>query len=152
MRARNWDLPGPYSAQEPWGFRPDEWGPPGPRQPWNLAGSSEVKQMFDGYDVGVRYADQAVGVLREKLDELGVLGETAVLITSDHGEAFGELGVDADHMASDEATTHIPAVLSWPGLASGVQDGLHCHLDIAATVADLAGARLSEHWNRVISS
>lgn len=149
VRARNWELPGPHSAQEPWGFAPDEWGPPPPRHPWNLASADDVHAIFDGYDVGVRYADDAVGTLCSKLDDLGVLDDTAVLISSDHGEAFGELGVYADHMAADEATAHIPAILSWPGIAPGVQEGLHYHLDLAATVADLAGARRPRHWDGV---
>lgn len=149
VRARNWELAGPHSAQEPWGFRPDEWGPPPPRHPWNLAGPDEVKAIFDGYDVGVRYADDAVGALCDQLDRLGVLDDTAIWISSDHGEGFGELGVYADHQAADEATAHIPAVLSWPGLAAGSDDGLHYHLDVAATVAELAGARQPSHWDGV---
>ena len=54
-----------------------------------LNGCSETN--FDGYDVGIRYADDAVGVLLNKLADLNVLEDTAVLISSDHGEAFGEL-------------------------------------------------------------
>jgi choline-sulfatase len=146
---RNWGLPGPHSAQEPWGFHPDEWGQPPPRQPWNLSSQAEVKQLFDGYDVGVRFADDAVGTMCSKLDDLGVLDETAIWVSSDHGEAFGELGVYADHQAADEATAHIPAVLAWPGLPPGINRGLHYHLDVAATVADLAGARLPAHWDGV---
>ena len=147
VRQRNWDLPGPHSAKEPWGFRPDEWGTPPPRQPWNLATPENVHAIFDGYDVGIRYADDAVGIVCSKLADIDVLDETAIWIGSDHGEAFGELGVYADHMGADEATAHIPTVLSWPGLPGGVQEGLHYHLDIAATVADLAGARVPEHWD-----
>lgn len=147
VRARNWELPGPHSAQEPWGFSPDEWGPPGPRSPWNLASEDEVKQIFDGYDVGVRYADAAVGILLDRLADLGVLDETAIWISSDHGEAFGELGVYADHQGADEATAHIPAILAWPGVPTGTQTGLHYHLDIAATIADLAGAAPPPSWD-----
>lgn len=147
VRARNWMRPGPHSAQEPWGFRPDEWGPPPPRQPWNLSSMDEVKAMFDGYDVGVRYADDTVGTLCSKLADLGVLDDTAILISSDHGEGFGELGVYADHQGADEATAHIPTVVSWPGVPAGVQTGLHYHLDIAATIAELAGARRPRFWD-----
>ncbi len=147
VRARNWELPGPHSAQEPWGFSPDELGDPPPRQPWNAASMSDVKAIFDGYDVGIRYADDAVGVLLDRLADLGVLDETAVLVSSDHGEAFGELGVYADHQAADEATCHIPAVLRWPGLAPRVDDGLHYHLDVAATVLDLAGIGVPGSWD-----
>ena len=149
VRARNWELAGPHAAQEPWGFTPDEWGPPGPRSPWNLATDADVKTIFDGYDVGIRYADDAVGVLCNRLADLGVLDETAIWISSDHGEAFGELGVYADHQAADEATAHVPAILSWPGLEAGVQPGLHYHLDVAATVVDLLDGQRPGDWDGV---
>ncbi len=147
VRARNWELAGPHSAREPWGFAPDEWGEPPPRQPWDASSMEAVKAIFDGYDVGVRYADDALGSLLNKLDDLGVLDETAVLVGSDHGEAFGELGVYADHQAADEATCHIPAVLRWPGVTPRVHEGLQYHLDIAATVLDLAGLRVPRSWD-----
>ena len=99
--------------------------------------------------MGVRYADDALGALINKLDDLGVFDETAVLVSSDHGEAFGELGVYADHQAADEATCHIPAVLRWPGVGPRVHEGLHYHLDVAATVLDLAGFRTPRSWNGV---
>lgn len=147
VRAHNWGLSGPHSAQEPWGFRPDEWGDPPPRQPWQAASDDDVKAIFDGYDVGVRYADRAVGTLLGKLADLGVLDDTAVLVSSDHGEAFGELGVYADHQAADEATCHIPAVLKWPGVDAQVHDGLQYHLDVAATVLQLAGIDVPAPWD-----
>lgn len=147
VRAENWGLAGPHSAQEPWGFRPDEWGDPPPRQPWDASSMDAVKAIFDGYDVGVRYADDAVGALLTKLDDLGVLDETAVLVSSDHGEAFGELGVYADHQGADEATAHIPAVLRWPGVAPQVHEGLQYHLDVAATTLALAGLEPGRRWD-----
>ena len=147
VRAHNWQLSGPHSAQEPWGFRPDEWGPPPPRQPWDANSMEAVKQIFDGYDVGIRYADDALGRLLDKLDALCVLDETAVLVSSDHGEAFGELGVYADHQAADEATCHIPAVLRWPGRGPAVHDGLQYHLDVAATLLAFAGLEAPRHWD-----
>jgi arylsulfatase A-like enzyme len=147
VRATNWDLSGPHSAQEPWGFTPDEWGTPPPRQPWDASSMASVKRIFDGYDVGIRYADDAIGALLNKLDDLGVLDETAILVSSDHGEAFGELGVYADHQAADEATCHIPAILRWPGIAPQVHHGLQYQLDVAATVLDLAGLRIPRTWD-----
>lgn len=147
VRAHHWTLPGPHSAQEPWGFTPDEHGDPPPRQPWDAGSLEDVRRIFDGYDVGIRYADEAVGQLVDKLDDLGVLDDTAVLVSSDHGEAFGELGVYADHQAADEATCHVPGVLRWPGIDPQRVDGLHYHLDLGATVADLAGATLPDHWD-----
>ncbi len=146
VREHNWSLAGPHSAQEPWGFAPDEWGPPPPRQPWNADSMDAVKGIFDGYDVGIRYADDAIGRIMNKLDDLGVLDETAVLVSSDHGEAFGELGVYADHQAADQATCHIPAILRWPGLEPRAYAGLHYQLDIAATTVDLADIAVPQGW------
>jgi len=142
IRAAHWALPGPHSAQEPWGFTPDEWGPPPPRQPWNLSDMSAVKAMFDGYDVGIRYADDHVGRLMNSLADLGVLDDTVVMVSSDHGEGFGELGVYADHQAADDATAHIPVILRGPGLPTRVDGALHYHLDVAATLVELAGLRV----------
>lgn len=147
VRAHNWSLAGPHSAQEPWGFAPDEWGQPGPRMPWNLETGDDVKAMFDGYDVGIRYADDAVGRLTNTLADLGVLDDTLIWISSDHGEAFGELGVYADHQAADQATTHIPAILRGPGIPVGEQTGLHYHLDVAATVVDMTSAQRPTAWD-----
>jgi choline-sulfatase len=56
-----------------------------------------VKQVLDGYDTGIHYADDHVGMLLTKLDDLGVLDDAAITVSSDHGEGFGELGVYADH-------------------------------------------------------
>ena len=75
---------------------------------------------------------------------LGVLDDTAILVSSDHGEGFGELGVYADHQAADEATCHVPAVLRWPGLPAGEVDGLLYQLDVAATVVELAGIEVPD--------
>lgn len=148
MRQHNWGLAGPHSAQEPWGFTPDEWGAPPPRQPWDASTMESVKGIFDGYDVGIRYADDAVGTVMNKLADMGILDDTAVLVSSDHGEAFGELGVYADHQGADEATCHIPSILKWPGIEPRVHSGLQYHLDIGATVVDLADIPVpTEYWS-----
>ena len=146
VRARNWELPGPHSAQEPWGYRPGEWGEVPGRVSEQLASMDDVKRCFDGYDVGIRYADDTVGRIIDKLDSMGVLDDTAIWISSDHGEAFGELGVYADHQAADEATCHIPSILRWPGVQPRSYEGLHYHLDMAATVAELAELDRPDDW------
>lgn len=147
VRAHHWTRPGPHSAQEPWGFAPDQWGDPRPRQPWNLSDLDAVRRVFDGYDTGVRYADDHVGLLVEKLAELGVLDDTAILVSADHGEAFGELGVYADHHAADHPTARLPMILRWPGVAPRVDAALHYHLDVAATLVELCGLRVPGSWD-----
>ena len=151
VRAAHWELPGPHSAQEVTGYDYDEFDQEAvhPRQPMQASSMDEVKRIFDGYDLGIRYADDAVGQLLNSLADLGVLDDTAVMISSDHGEAFGELGVYCDHQAADEATCRLPMVLSWPGMAARNYEGLHYQLDVTATIADLVGIEVPQHWDGV---
>ncbi len=109
-----------------------------PRQPLEATDVTQARRVFDGYDTGVRYADEHVGRWLNALADAGVLDETAVMISSDHGETLGELGTYCDHHFADEHTSHLPMILHWPGLA-GAESGrvasrLHYQLDVAATV------------------
>lgn len=149
IRARHWQGVGPHSAREVMGFdvRP-EMRERFPRQPLEIDAMDAVRQMFDGYDTGIRYADHHVGIVLNKLADLGVLDDTAVLVSSDHGETLGELTVYCDHHLADEFTNRIPCVLRWPGLAKGsVNRGLHYHVDVAATVLELLDQKVPDGWN-----
>ncbi|HXH60210.1 MAG TPA: sulfatase [Fimbriimonadaceae bacterium] len=105
----------------------------------------DAKAHFDGYDAGVLYADSYVGRLLEILDGQGVLDETAVIVAADHGENLGELNVWGDHQTADEFTNHIPCIVRWPGVTKPSKvGGLWYHLDLAATIIDLAGGKTEE--------
>jgi choline-sulfatase len=152
VRAAHWDLPGPHSAQEIAGFSPrtvwDEWT----RQPQQATSLDDVARVYDGYDTGVRYADHHVGQVLDQLDGMGLLDETAVMVSSDHGENLGELGVYCDHQTADQFTTRLPVVLRWPGFDTSslpAQDGLHYQIDVMATVLELCGATVPETWDGV---
>jgi len=150
VRAAHWQLPGPHSAQEVAGFGPrnvwDRWL----RQPQQMRDMDDVRGLFDGYDTGVRFADHHVGQVLTVLDELGLSEDTAVMISSDHGENLGELGIYCDHQTADQHTARLPMILSWPGLdaAEGkVEAGLHYQIDVIATVLELFGGVVPERWD-----
>lgn len=64
--------------------------------------------------------------------------DTAILISADHGESLGELGIYSEHGTADEATCRIPMIVRWPGGKKGiVEEGLHYHLDLGPTLASL---------------
>jgi choline-sulfatase len=69
VRARHFAGCGPHSAQESVGF--DIEYPYGafPRQPRQMLSMREVRAMFDGYDTGIRFADEQLGKLLERLHE-----------------------------------------------------------------------------------
>ncbi len=151
VRAEHWLLPGPHSAQELAGFGPRDVWDRYPRQPVEAASLDDVRRVYDGYDTGVRYADHQIGRLLGVVDDLGLTDDTAVMVSADHGENLGELGIYCDHQTADQITTRLPFVLAWPGrdgvAAGSVDTGLHYQIDVMATVLELAGAEVPERWD-----
>lgn len=154
VRARHWGGCGPHSAREVVGF-----GDTVPASiPWNyprhrlrMDSMDAVRDMFDGYDTGVLYADRTVGALLDELAALGVADDTAILVSADHGDNLGELNVYGDHQTADQFTCRVPAILRWPGVtdarAGQVDLGLHYQVDVAATVVELAGGAVPGNWD-----
>lgn len=147
VRAAHFRGAGPHSAQEAVGFSTDYPYGDYPRQPRQLDSMAAVRSMFDGYDTGVRYADEHVGQLLGELERLGVRQDTAIVITADHGEGLGELNVYCDHHAADAPTARVPMILCWPGLTPRVEHGLCYQLDLAATLIELCGGSVPSSWD-----
>ena len=150
VRQDHWNRPGPYSAQDFFGFsrRPPEFFERYPRQPSCADSMDSVRRMFDGYDTGIRYADDHVGRIVNRLAELGVLDDTAIMVSSDHGDTLGELNVYCDHKTGDEFVTRVPMILRWPGVDGGrVDDALHYQIDVAATTLELLGVDVPDNWD-----
>jgi arylsulfatase A-like enzyme len=119
-----------------------------PRLPARLRSEADFKQWIDAYDAGIRYTDEHVGQVLDALDAAGVLEDTAIIVSADHGENQGELNVYGDHPAADECTSHVPLIISWPGGASGsvVNDFVY-QLDIGPTLCDLLDLRMPGRWD-----
>ena len=119
-----------------------------PRLPEALDSMESVKKWIDGYDVGVRYADHYVGLILQSLDDAGVLDDTVVMISADHGENQGELNVWGDHQTADQITCRVPLIVRWPGVTDDarIDTALHYHFDWAATLIELAGGEVPENW------
>jgi len=138
--ARHRQAVGPHTASEinMWDDAPmPQW----PRHVPAVRTMADVRRHFDGYDCGIAYMDRHIGMLLDELEWQGVLDETAVIVTSDHGENQGELGIYAEHATADEATCRIPLIIAWPGGRTSATDGeLRCNIDLAPTLAALVGA------------
>ena len=152
LRAAHWRSYGPHSAQEVTGFgssTEQRWNTAYPRQPRQIADMVDARKLFDGYDTGIRYADDCIGRLLAQVRAAGVWEDTAVWISGDHGETLGELGIYADHQTADDITHRLPCVLKWPGLEPRVYSGLHYQFDVAATIIELAGGVVGTGWDGI---
>ncbi|HUU58009.1 MAG TPA: sulfatase [Phycisphaerae bacterium] len=148
LRQRQWDGFGPGGPQDPGGT----YGRPvnSPRQPNQVASMAHYRMWIDGYDCGIRYADEWCGRILDALADQGVLDDTVIIVTSDHGENMGELGVIGDHAVADHVTSRVPMIVRFPGLPGRrVDGGLYNQTDIAATLVELLGGEVPQHWDGV---
>ncbi len=119
-----------------------------PRIPRQLTSLDDYRKWIDGYDTGIRYADMHCGMILDELKRQGVLEDTAILISADHGENQGELNIYGDHHTACSITARVPFIIRWPGLPAGRADsGFHYQADVAATVLELVGAEIPAIWD-----
>lgn len=142
-------MAGPHCAQEI-GMYSDYIPPKFPKQPGRLDTLEDVKKLYDGYDSGIRYADEHIGKIIELLKAKNIYEDTAIIISSDHGENLGELGIYAEHGTADNITCRIPMIIKWPGgVKNHVNNGLYYNLDLIPTLAELLDIRPSKEWDGI---
>ncbi|MBD2871845.1 sulfatase family protein [Paenibacillus arenilitoris] len=138
---------GPHSASEI-NMYDNKTSPNYPRHPGEITSMEELRTMIDGYDCGIRHMDDHIGALFAQLERKGVMDDLVVIITADHGENMGELGIYGEHGTADQGTCRIPMIIRGPGLQRGTSDqGLHYHLDLLPTVAELLSQPAAPSWD-----
>ena len=115
-------------------FAGQEGNPPGDREQHNKA----------SYYGMIALIDENVGRMLNALERTGQRENTVVIFTSDHGEMLGDHGLTGKGCRFYEALVRVPLIISWPGtfLQGHRANGLTALLDIAPTLADLAGIPL----------
>lgn len=114
-------------------------------------------RMIDKYDGAIELLDQELARLLDALAQRGVLDSTIVLLSSDHGELFGEHGLYQHGNSLYSQVLHVPLVIWAPGrVPAGLRVRREVSLrDLPATVFDLAfpgephpfpGASLARTW------
>ncbi|MFB3882325.1 MAG: sulfatase [Armatimonadota bacterium] len=114
--------------------------PVGDRQTLAEVAHPPLSEWVNLYDANLRFADWAVGELARLLSEADVLDDTVLIITSDHGEAFGEHGYIWHERGVYDELVHVPLIVRLPaGAGRGDIAGLTQTMDILPTVFDLFG-------------
>jgi arylsulfatase A-like enzyme len=111
---------------------------------WDLdklkLGERHIELARDSYDDCIAALDQQLGLLLDELDRRKLLSDTLVIITSDHGEQFGEHGVFNHGFSVYAQEVHVPLLLISKDTPKGLSIPEPVSLrDIPATVVDLAG-------------
>lgn len=108
-----------------------------PLSPEGRSGAEELAL----YDEEVRHTDAVLARLFDALTEHGLDERTIVVVTSDHGEAFGEHGNFRHGTSMYQEVLHVPLIWRAPGLiAAGRRvDEAVGLVDVAPTLLDLVG-------------
>jgi len=93
----------------------------------------------DRYDNEVFYTDLWLGKLLTWAREQQWWKDTVLIISADHGEAFGEHGFYKHAFEIWEVLTRVPLLISGPGIQPRRIDVRRSHIDLAPTILDLMG-------------
>ena len=96
-----------------------------------------LNRMRAGYRGAIRYMDAWIERLLGRLDDAGLLDDTLVIVTSDHGENFGEGALLGHGFSLDERLINIPFVAAGPGAAE--LRGIRSLAEIPGRLATITG-------------
>lgn len=120
-----------------------------PREYWShleaqlaqgVAANSTIYEQF--YAAEVRFMDSQIGVLMDGLRERGMLDNTLLAVTADHGEGLSD-GYQrhgwGKHRMTYQEQLHVPLILSGPGVSPRTIPDMVSTVDIVPTLLDLLG-------------
>jgi len=143
--AKHQHIPGPFTATRQ--FRDNK--SPFPLMPGSVSNRKDFEHMVTGYDASISYVDHYVKVVLDELDKQGVLDDAVIIISADHGDAFGEHGIYSDHVCADACIHNIPLIIRWPGVTpkDHVCDDMLYNVDFSATLLDMLGAEIPAQYD-----
>lgn len=104
----------------------------------------DVDDLLTLYDGEIRFMDHQLGKLFDAMETESALADTTVVVTADHGEAFGEHDRFGHHPYLYDELLHVPLVVSGPGVPSVSVDQQVSLVDIGPTIYDLVGVETPE--------
>ncbi|WP_162605046.1 DUF3413 domain-containing protein [Geomonas terrae] len=104
----------------------------------------DPRPFYNRYRNSVYYVDTLVGEVLVALEKKGLMEQTVVVITGDHGEEFNDLKLNYwGHGGNfSRYQTQTPMVILWPGKGAHVYSHATTHLDLVPTLMkELLGCR-----------
>lgn len=147
-----YDPPAPYDSM----FSPDEMQDPLPPA-WvergneihkksqkfcnytSIANNTQaVKKLRALYHGSIRFIDDQIGRIIEFLDRNGLIEDTIVVFTTDHGDMIGDHGLIAKGFHFFDKAIRCPLIVYGKGIKTGTSGRLACSLDFFPSFCDFA--------------
>jgi arylsulfatase A-like enzyme len=99
----------------------------------------QLQGEIDAYDGAIAYVDENIGQFISEMQKQGLLNNTILVVTSDHGEMFGEHGLLHHANSLYQEIIHVPLIFIWPDhIPSGKRISLPVSLaSLPATLMEL---------------
>jgi membrane-anchored protein YejM (alkaline phosphatase superfamily) len=96
----------------------------------------ERQKYINRYQNAIHYIDGQVGRVLDNIKQKGMLGNSIIIITSDHGAEFNERnnGNRAYATAYSSYQLHVPMIIFWPGGNSAIYGHATTHMDLVPTL------------------
>ncbi len=107
--------------------------------------AGERRHLIAQYDGAIAYIDFHLGRVFARLKKLGLYEDCLLIVTSDHGEAFGERNLVGHAASVYQDEVHVPLIIKYPTLRNRqVVDEFVSGVDIMPTVLGLLGFELPQ--------
>lgn len=106
---------------------------------------SQIEFMRTRYDQEIYFNDRSFGALLDKLKELDIYRDAAVVFTSDHGEEFFEHGSVGHGHSLYREQLHVPLVIKSSSLSPGKHEARIQLTDLFPTLLETAGIPAPGH-------
>ncbi len=108
-------------------------------RPYTLQDRERDESQYDG---AIAYLDANLGELFTRMKQVGLYDNSMIIVTSDHGQSFGEKGLVGHGSSVYQEQVHVPLVIKYPGESrAGVQNRLVSHVDLLPTILGALGDR-----------
>jgi arylsulfatase A-like enzyme len=111
------------------------------------ASAKLTQKVIDQYDTAIANVDSGIGELFEQMKALEIYDNTLIVLTSDHGEYFGE------HLLAEHSkdiymeATHVPLIIKYPGQSEGsASDLVISSVDIPGMILDQLPAEVAKPY------
>jgi arylsulfatase A-like enzyme len=107
---------------------------------------AERHLLLEQYDREIRFMDSEIGRLFEEMKRQGLFDSSVIIITSDHGETFGEHRLLEHGRALYEELLHVPLIVKYPSHdgRKGISERRVSTLSIGPTILKCAGISVSK--------
>ena len=93
----------------------------------------------DPYLAAIAYEDAQIARVIEYLDRRGLLDESLIVVTGDHGESLGEHGEESHGIFVYDEALRVPLIVRGPGIEPGRVSAAVRLIDVMPTVLDFLG-------------